>query len=167
MFGLPLESASFWSLVAFIVAFGFALPPMIRAIGSMIRQGINAIAQDIKNAEKLSRDAENLHRELLNKTPLVEKEAAQIIEDAHALALLHKKEMEEVIAKTTARRNLETKNRIHRLNRDAFEDIKHLLIDLTKKSAEHIILEELKEREQDDLMKNIIANLGDALKKDA
>ena len=159
-----LMSDSFWATMAFVVAIGLVLRPLVRVIRSALHNNIVAISQSIKNAEQLHKQARTLHQELQKKMPQVEKEARQIVTDAERLAATRSAQQQEKIDQDNLRHRRDMATRLTRMENDALADIRRAMIAITHRAAQNLIEEKLTPQQDEKNNDRIIANLTNNLK---
>ena len=137
------EDATIWVLASFIIFVGLAIALGRRTIVSMLDAKIASIRTEIANAAALRDEAQKLLLEYETKQKAAHSEAERMLSDARAQAEELHKRAEAELAETATRRETMLKERIQRMEEQAFADIRKYAADLAISATTEIIAQKL------------------------
>lgn len=157
------HSASFWSLVAFLLAFGLAIGPLVRSFRSALKNSIAVIQKSVNDAEHLSQEAANLLAQLEEESPKLEQEAKNVVTDAHHVAQSKTQRMQQEMNDEFERRKRDTIRRLQRMETDAIMNIQNKMIAIAYNAATQIIEQKLTAKQDENNNNNFIQHLQQSL----
>lgn len=138
-----MEDPTIWVLISFVIFVVLAVVFGRTAVLKILDAKIMAIRTEIANAEALRNEANKLLLEYETKQKAAHSEAERMLTDAKQQAIdLHKRADEELTA-TMARREAMMKDRIQRMEEQAFADIRKYAADLAISATTEIISQKL------------------------
>lgn len=159
-----LNDASVWLLISFLI-FMFILVKMGKsAFVAMLDNKIEGIREEIKTAENLRVEAQEMLAQYQRKHRDAVKEAETIIKDAEKRASEMTKQAEKELAEVTARREKQLKDRLERLEQSAITEIQTYAADLAIEATKEIIAEQLDKKSNQNLVDESIKTLSGNLK---
>ena len=158
--------ATFWVAIAFIIFVGALIYLKVpQKVNSLLNNAVNAINNEIKEAEKLKGEAKNLLNESQEKLDAANKESEQIIKNA-------KKESEKIVIEINNKffQNIEnrkkiTEQKITQMKEEAIKSIKIISIKIAMESATKVIQTSLDKSKLDTFFKENLKQAKNTLKK--
>ncbi len=154
-----LMDASFWVALSFvlfaIILWKFGKQAVLSALDARIEN----IKDDIKTAENLRIEAQELLAQYQRKQRDAEKEAARILDEAKKGASEIKKEAEKELKETIKRKEQQLEERVARLKQNAVEEIQAYAADLAIKATTEIVMESLDKKSNERLVDEAIDDM--------
>ena len=159
-----LQSTDFWYFVSFAIFFGVVAKLAGGKIGAMLDQKIESIQNDIKNAENLRVEAQELLAQYQRKQRDADKEAETILEQAKERAEQIRKKAESDLDEVIERKEAQLSERLKRMEENAKAEIRDYAADLALTATREIIAQSMDKKVNDDLCADAIEQLPANLK---
>jgi len=159
-----LEDEAFWLLISFLVFSGILLKYGKGKILSILDKRIQTIRDQIKTAETLRTEAQELLAQYQRKQRDSEKEAERFLTQAEKQADEMRKKAETDLDESIARREALLQERLTRMTLDAKEEIRQYAARLALEATQKIILEKLDKTANENLITRSIQELEHTLR---
>jgi F-type H+-transporting ATPase subunit b len=154
------NDAHFWLILSF-AAFAFVVWKMGKdKFLSMLDSRIAAIKEEIKTAESLRIEAQEMLAQYQRKHRDAVKDSQQIIANAEKQAQDIRKQAEMELDETIALRERQLNERLARLKQSAKDDIREYAANLAMAATAQIIADKLDKTANDKLVSNAIKDVG-------
>jgi F-type H+-transporting ATPase subunit b len=157
------HEADFWEAIAFIIAIGFALKPVGRAItGGLDRRG-ERIRAELEEARRLRDEAQELLASYQRKQREAEREAEGLIAHAREEAERVARRAAADLEAQLARRRQQAMDRIGQAEADAVRQVRAAAVELALKATRKLITQKIDEDRQAKLVDDAIEEIGKRL----
>lgn len=151
--------ATFWVLVSFILFLVVAWKFGSKTVLGVIDTRIESIRSDLRSAEALRIEAQELLAQYQRKFRDADKEAAAIVESARKNAEQMRRKAEADLAETLRRKEALLEARIKRVEEETVNDIRARAAALALEAAARMIREKVDERVHADIVEKSFADL--------
>lgn len=155
-----LQDSNVWILISFAILAGFAFIKGRHVILAALDQKIEQIEKEIKAAETMRIEAQELLAQYQRKNREAEKQALEIVESAKVRVEEMKKEAQKRIKEDMSRREEQLKERLVLMEEKAIADISQHTSDLTLAAAREIIASSMSQKENDRLNSEVLKELS-------
>lgn len=159
-----LQDAHVWVLISFLLFAAVAFRFGASKFTSMLDGKIEAIRDDIKTAENLRIEAQELLAQYQRKQRDAAKEADQIVSSARKAAEMIRKEADTELQETMARKEAQLSERLARMEESAKAEIQTYAAELAVKATREIIASRLDQAANDRLVDQSIKAIAGQLK---
>jgi F-type H+-transporting ATPase subunit b len=157
----PHSGTYVWYVISFLgflaIMWKFGKPALLKSLDGRIE----TIRKEIKTAENLRIEAQELLAQYQRKHRDAIKEADKIIADAKKSSQEVVKQAEKDLAETVAQREAQLEGRIKRMEQSAIQEIQAYATDLAMKAATEIITEKLDKNTAGKLVDQSIKDVAD------
>ena len=154
-----LQEPTFWVLVAFVVFISAAGRPIVRLITTGLDNRADKIRDDLEEAEKLRKEAQDLLAGYRRKQRDAIKEAEDIIQYAHEEAERIAVQGRENLEASLERRRKLALERIAQAEAQALDAVRAKTVDLALDATREFLAKELKGKQADDLIDQAVKDL--------
>ena len=158
-----LHDSSLWLLLSFVIFAGLIYKYGKGALLGMLDARIESIREEIKTAENLRVEAQEMLAQYQRKQKDAAKDAEKIITNAKQQADDIKKQADKDLKETIARREKQLKERVERMKQNAKDEILEYASNLAIAATQEIIADNLdkkaNEKLVDDAIKNVSKNI--------
>ena len=155
-----LHDAHTWVAISFVLFFGIVLKFGKGALISMLDKRIGEIKEEIKSAEALRIEAQELLAQYQRKHRDAMQESKKIIDNAQKQAEKIRELAESELAETMERREKQLQERLQRLEQSAINEIQKYAADLAIQATAEIIANKLDKQANDRLIDQAIKDIG-------
>ncbi|HOO82454.1 MAG TPA: hypothetical protein PK513_08130 [Alphaproteobacteria bacterium] len=155
-----LEDPSIWLLCSFIIFAGLIFRFGKNALLSMLDQRIASIREEIKTAENLRVEAQEMLAQYQRKHKDAVKDAENIIANAQKQAKQIQKKAEDDLDEVIARREKQLQERLERMKQNAQAEILEYASSLAIAATREIISDKLDKKANEKLVAQAIKNVG-------
>jgi F-type H+-transporting ATPase subunit b len=146
----------FWTVVSFgillFLLYRYAFPEILK----VLEEREARIRGDLDQAERLKKEAEQLHASYEAKIKSAAQEAQQIVEEARVRARRVQEENEQRIQQETERQLAEARAAIQREREHAVQEIQRYTVDLTLLAAEKVLARTLTKADHQKLIEDAL-----------
>ena len=160
-----LLDAHTWVAVSFVVFFGILMKYGKGALLGMLDKRIQEIKDEIKNAEALRIEAQELLAQYQRKHRDAMQESKKIIDNAQKQAEKIREQAEADLSESMERREKQLKERLQRMEQSAINEIQKYAADLAIQATAEIIASKLDKTANDRLVDNAIRDVGSNIRK--
>lgn len=154
----------FWVFIAFIIFIGAVFNPVRKILLSSLDQKINAIKNNIDEAEKIKKDTQISLSEVKKRQNKVKEEVELIFKEAEKTINLNEKNSKEKLLELIEKRKLLATMRIDQLTRDANTEIQQYITSTAIKATKKILEKKLDDKEKQNLINQSIKEVNILLK---
>jgi len=159
--GGPLENPVFWVGVAFFAFVGLIIWQKVpKMIGAALDKRADGISHQLEEAHRLREEAQALLSEYQRKQRDAEKEAAQIIEQAHEDAERVRTEAQAALKASIERRTSAAQDKIAQAETAAVKEVQSVAVTVATEVARKLIGEQLDEARSGELVDRSISDLS-------
>lgn len=155
-----LNDPGIWLLASFVIFVGLIVKFGKAALLGMLDARINAIREEIKTAENLRIEAQEMLAQYQRKHKDSMKDAEQILETAKEQASEIKKQADVELKETIKRREKQLTERLDRMKQTAKDEIREYAANLAIEATSEIIADKLDKKANDKLVDAAIKNVG-------
>ncbi len=158
-----IQDPSFWTMIAFFSLVGILIYlKMPATIGGQLDKRAQKIESDIREAEKLCEEAQDLLSKYERKQKDAMKEATEILDNAKAQAKMLQDEGQVRLEQSLARREKMAMDRIAQVEAQAVDEVRSLAVDIAMDAA-NVLITAQAAKSGDKLIGDAIADLGNKL----
>ena len=155
-----LHDSSLWLLLSFLIFAGLIYKFGKNALLSMLDTRIESIREEIKTAENLRVEAQEMLAQYQRKQKDAAKDAEKIIANAKQQADDIQKQADKDLKETIARREKQLKERVERMKQNAKDEILEYASNLAIAATQEIIADNLDKKANDKLVDDAIKNVS-------
>lgn len=158
-----MNDPTFWVFIAFLALIGVLIYLKVpNTIGGQLDKRAKKIESDIREAEKLCEEAQDLLSRYERKQKEAMNEAKDILEMAQAEAKHLEQQGKERLEQSLARREKMAMDRIAQVEAQAVDEVRQMAVDIAMDAANELITAQAKTK-GDKLIGDTIAELGSKL----
>jgi F-type H+-transporting ATPase subunit b len=154
-----LQEPTFWVLIAFVIFLGAAGRPLVGLITAGLDKRADKIREDLEEAEKLRKEAQDLLAGYQRKQRDAIQEAKDIVQHAHEEAERIAVQGRETLEASLERRRKLALERIEQAEAQALDAVRAKTVDLALDAAREFLSKELKGKQADALINQAIKDL--------
>ena len=158
--------ATFWVAISFFIFFGvliyFKIP---NKINNILSENINAIKDEVDDAEKLKEESKNILSEYEKKIGHVKTEVKVMLDAATNEAEKHVLKTNEEFHNQMENRKKNTEDRIKQMKNQALKDIKNASVKIAISSVESLLKNSLDKNKLNKIFAESVEETKSALKK--
>ena len=158
-----LSDSHSWVLISFLCFVAIAIRYGRKAFVNFIETKISAITKELKEAEQLRIEAQNLLADYQRKYRSAVKEAEDIVAKAKEDAAALRKDTEEEWEATTARREAQLNERLERIEKDAMQAVQSYIAKVSIDSSREILSSKMDVSSNKDMIDKILDSLPKTL----
>lgn len=155
-----LNDAGIWLLLSFVIFAGLIFKFGKNALLNLLDTRIEAIREEIKTAENLRVEAQEMLAQYQRKHKDAVKDANHIIKTAEKQAEEIRKKAESDLDETVKRREKQLKERLERLQQNAKEEIREYAASLAIAATSEIIADKLDKKTNEKLVNKAIEDIS-------
>ena len=155
-----LHDSSIWLLISFLIFAGIVFKFGKGALLSMLDARIEAIREEIKTAENLRVEGQEMLAQYQRKHKDAVKDAEEIMTKAKTQADEIKKKAEKDLDDTIARREKQLQERLERMKQNAKDEILEYASNLAIAATSEIIADKLDKKANEKLVDQAIKDIG-------
>lgn len=133
------QNPEFWVSVAFCLAFGSLIRPVIRKAKSWGQTQAELVQKELDNASSLRQEAEDLYAEYELRTKNIERERADILREAEQEVVQIQQEADDKLSQKLALKKKDAQIRIHSIEENACQNLSHILLDKVMSQTKEIV----------------------------
>jgi len=154
-----LQEPTFWVLIAFVIFLGAAGRPLVSLITAGLDKRADKIREDLEEAEKLRKEAQDLLAGYQRKQRDAIQEAKDIVQHAHEEAERIAVQGRETLEASLERRRKLALERIEQAEAQALDAVRAKTVDLALDATREFLSKELKGKQADALINQAIKDL--------
>ena len=154
-----LQEPTFWVLIAFVIFLGAAGRPLVGLITAGLDKRADKIREDLEEAEKLRKEAQDLLAGYQRKQRDAIQEAKDIVQHAHEEAERIAAQGRETLEASLERRRKLALERIEQAEAQALDAVRAKTVDLALDATREFLSKELKGKQADALINQAIKDL--------
>ncbi len=154
-----LADSNFWYVASFVIFAGIIFKFGIPALNKLLDGRIEEIKKDLKEAENLRVEAQEMLAQYQRKHRDAVQEAEKILANAKENAQQFKEQAEAELEDLMTRREQQLQERLQRMEQNAVNDIQAYAAELAINAAKQIVVEKLDKKVSGKLVDDSIASI--------